>query len=41
MKNKSDGKSAPATPVLTEAIKKRTERFGDVSQAAKVNTMNV
>jgi hypothetical protein len=37
-KNKADGKS---TPVLTDAIKKRTERFGDVAQVAKANTSNV
>jgi hypothetical protein len=40
-KNKIDGKSAPTSPVLTEDIKKRAERFGDVSQAAKTNTMTV
>ncbi len=40
-KNKADGKSAPTTPVLTDAIKKRTERFGDVAQVAKANTSNV
>jgi hypothetical protein len=28
-------------PVLSDAIKKRAERFGDVSQVAKTNTMNV
>ncbi|UJR33097.1 hypothetical protein I4U23_020554 [Adineta vaga] len=39
-KQKVNGKSAPSTPVLTEEIKKRTERFGDVSQVAKSNTMN-
>ena len=40
-KNKTDGKSAPTSPVLTDAIKKRTERFGDVSQVAKATTTNV
>jgi hypothetical protein len=40
-KNKADGKSISTTPVLTDAIKKRTERFGDISQAAKANAMNV
>jgi hypothetical protein len=41
MKNKTDGKSVPASPVLSEEVKKRTERFGNVSQAAKANTLNV
>ncbi len=38
---KSAGTSASTTPVLSDAIKKRAERFGDVSQAAKANTSNV
>lgn len=38
-KNKANGQSA--SPVLTEAMKKRTERFGDVSEVAKASTMNV
>ena len=40
-KKNQNGKSAPSTPALTEAIKKRTERFGDVAQVAKANTANV
>lgn len=38
-KNKANGQST--TPELSEAMKKRTERFGDVSDAAKASTMNV
>ena len=30
-----------STPVLTDTIKKRMERFGDVSDVAKANTLNV
>jgi hypothetical protein len=37
LKNKANGKSAS----ITDAIKKRAERFGDISQAAKINTLNV
>ena len=37
----SKGKSVSSSPVMTEEIKKRTERFGDVSQVAKANTMTV
>lgn len=40
-KNTAGEQSASTTPVLTDAIKKRTERFGDVSQVAKANTSNV
>ena len=40
-KNKANGQSAAATPVLTDAMKKRTERFGDVSEVAKSSTANV
>jgi hypothetical protein len=40
-KNTAAEQSASTTPVLTDAIKKRTERFGDVSQVAKANASNV
>jgi hypothetical protein len=29
------------TPILSDAIKKRAERFGDISQIAKTNKLNV
>ncbi|CAF4570801.1 unnamed protein product [Rotaria sp. Silwood1] len=38
--NKTAGKSASTTPVLSDAIKKRAERFGDISQAAKAKALN-
>ncbi|CAF0744542.1 unnamed protein product [Adineta steineri] len=34
-KKNTNGKPTSTTPVLTEEIKKRTERFGDISQVAK------
>ncbi|CAF0828874.1 unnamed protein product [Adineta steineri] len=34
-KKNTSGKSTATTPVLTDEIKKRTERFGDISQVAK------
>ncbi|CAF1012971.1 unnamed protein product [Rotaria sp. Silwood1] len=39
-KNKIDRKSLPTTEVVSDAIKKRTERFGDVSDVAKANTLD-
>ncbi|CAF2985662.1 unnamed protein product [Rotaria sp. Silwood2] len=38
--NKAAQKSASTTSDLSDAIKKRTERFGDISQVAKTNTLN-
>ncbi|CAF1435491.1 unnamed protein product [Adineta steineri] len=32
--------SSTTTPLLSDAVQKRTQRFGDVSKAAKLNTMN-
>ncbi|CAF4603211.1 unnamed protein product, partial [Rotaria magnacalcarata] len=34
------GKSPSTTPTVPDAIKKRAERFGDISQVAKTNTIN-
>ncbi|CAF4397292.1 unnamed protein product, partial [Adineta steineri] len=32
--------SSSTIPLLSDAVQKRTQRFGDVSTAAKLNTMN-
>ncbi|CAF1402092.1 unnamed protein product [Adineta steineri] len=32
--------STTTTPLLSDAVQKRTQRFGDVSKVAKLNTMN-
>ncbi|CAF1537432.1 unnamed protein product [Adineta steineri] len=32
--------STTTTPLLSDVVQKRTQRFGDVSTAAKLNTMN-
>ncbi|CAF2417753.1 unnamed protein product [Rotaria sp. Silwood2] len=39
-KNKIDRKSSPTTQDLSDAIKKRTERFGNISDDAKANTLD-
>ncbi|CAF0956405.1 unnamed protein product [Rotaria sordida] len=38
--NSTAGKSASTTPVLSDTIKKRAQRFGNISQAAKATTIN-
>lgn len=35
------GKLPSTTPTVPDVIKKRVERFGDTSQVAKTNTINV
>lgn len=41
MKNAASKDPSPADAGLSDAIKKRTERFGDISQVAKANTLTV
>ena len=41
MKNKADKLNLSIIPTLSDTIKKRTQRFGDISQVAKINVLNV